>query len=90
MRRRHIPIRTCIACRTPGDKRGLVRIVRTPQHEVLVDFTGKMNGRGAYLCASEPCILLAQKRGSLQRSLKVNVPPEVYEALLQHVRQETS
>ncbi|MGC8668134.1 MAG: RNase P modulator RnpM [Chthonomonadales bacterium] len=88
MRRRHIPIRSCVACRTPGDKRGLIRVVRTPQGEVFVDVTGKANGRGAYVCASEACILLARKRRSLQRSLGVEIPDTLYDALLEHVRQE--
>ncbi len=83
---KHIPIRTCIACRTTGDKRGLMRLVRRPDGVIMSDPTGKMNGRGAYLCHSEACILNAQKRKNLERSLKATVPPDLYESLLAEVR----
>ncbi len=88
MRRKHIPIRSCVGCRTPGDKRGLIRVVRTPNREVTIDLTGKANGRGAYVCASEACILLARKRRSLQKSLGIEIPDAVYEALLEHVHKD--
>lgn len=54
-RRRHVPQRTCIVCRTTADKRRLVRLVRTPDEGVQVDPTGKRNGRGAYLCDQPDC-----------------------------------
>ena len=54
-RSKHIPQRTCIVCREKFDKRRLTRIVRTPDEGVVVDFTGKRNGRGAYLCDRESC-----------------------------------
>lgn len=81
MRGRHVPIRTCVACRTSGDKRGLLRVVRTPDGHVAYDPTGKANGRGSYVCASAACISLARKRGSLVRALKCQVPAETYLAL---------
>ena len=82
MHRKHIPIRTCVACRTSGDKRGLLRVVRRPEGGVVMDATLKANGRGVYVCASEPCINLARKQKKLDRSLKVEVPTEVFEQLL--------
>lgn len=82
MRTRHIPIRTCVACRTSGDKRGLLRVVRSPEGQALFDRTGKANGRGAYVCAGEACIALARKRRQLDRSLKVEIPPTLYDELL--------
>ena len=84
MRQKHTPIRTCVACRTSGDKRGLLRVVRNPEGTVEFDPSGKANGRGAYVCASEACINLAQKRKSLDRSLKSTVSEEVYTSLLSH------
>ena len=82
MRARHVPIRTCVACRTSGDKRGLLRVVRLPEGGVAYDASGKANGRGAYICASETCIKTAQKRNSLGRSLKTEVDLELYQQLL--------
>ena len=89
MRQKHTPIRTCVACRTSGDKRGLLRVVRNPQGVVEFDPTSKANGRGAYVCASEACIHLAQKRKSLDRSLKSTVSEEVFAVLLTHAAPDT-
>ncbi len=82
----HIPLRTCVACRTSGDKRGLLRVVRNPEGLVEFDPTGKANGRGAYVCATEPCILQAQKQKKLDRSLKSTVIEETFAQLLEQAR----
>lgn len=76
MKQRKVPIRSCVACRTSGDKRGLVRIVRTPTGEVLLDPSGKMPGRGAYLCAKPECLRRALKEKRLSRSLRAEIPEE--------------
>ncbi len=73
---RHIPQRTCIVTRQTGDKRGLIRIVRTPEGRVAVDPTGKQNGRGAYLTADRAIWELALKGNLLGRALKVEINPE--------------
>ena len=75
-KRRHVPQRTCIACRTARPKRELVRIVRTPEGMVMVDETGKRSGRGAYLCRHRICweTALAQRR--IERALKVTLAAE--------------
>ena len=70
---KHVPLRTCVACRTTGAKRGLVRIVRTPEGSVEVDLTGKAAGRGAYLCRRRQCWREAMKRDSLARALRVKL-----------------
>lgn len=70
---KHVPLRTCVACRTTGAKRGLVRIVRTPEGSVEVDLTGKAAGRGAYLCRRRQCWQEALKRDSLARALRVKL-----------------
>jgi predicted RNA-binding protein YlxR (DUF448 family) len=71
-RPRHVPQRTCVACRQTSAKRQLVRIVRTPDGSVTVDPSGKLSGRGAYLCDSPACWQAALKqRGALARALKV-------------------
>lgn len=76
------PIRTCVACRTPGGKRGLLRVVRLPEGAgVILDPTGKASGRGAYLCPTTACLELALKRKALERSLKVSLSEEALAAL---------
>jgi len=83
MRRRHIPQRTCIACRKVQNKRDLVRIVRTPEGEVLIDPTGKRSGRGAYLCRAQNCWheVLASGGRRLEQALKAQLKPEILLAL---------
>ena len=73
---KHIPIRTCVACRSADAKRGLLRVVRQPDGTVLYDAKGKIAGRGAYVCAQPDCIALARKQKKLERSLKVTGIPE--------------
>ena len=59
----------------------MLRVIRTPEEEVVLDATGKKNGRGAYLCQSLDCLQKARKTRGLERSLKVSIPDEVYEKL---------
>jgi predicted RNA-binding protein YlxR (DUF448 family) len=75
-RQKHVPLRTCIACRETKSKRELIRIVLLPDGTVAVDETGKMNGRGAYLCRRHACWQKALERGSLNRALRTSLPPE--------------
>ena len=76
------PIRTCVACRTAGGKRGLLRLVRLPESAgIALDSTGKKSGRGAYLCPTPECIELAIKRKALERSLKISLTEEILVAL---------
>lgn len=76
-----IPLRQCLGCREMKPKRELVRVVRSPEGEVHLDFSGKAPGRGAYVCPDPACLRKAQKAGSLSRAFGVSVPPEVYDAL---------
>ncbi len=64
-RPKHVPQRTCVVCREKFDKRRLTRIVRTPDEGVVVDFTGKKNGRGAYLCDQVSCWNIAIEKNEL-------------------------
>ena len=75
-RRKHIPQRTCIACRTVRPKRELVRVVRTPEGGVMVDETGKRSGRGAYLCPRRGCWETALAKRQLERVLKIALTSE--------------
>ena len=83
-RPRHIPQRTCVACRRTTAKRELVRIVRTPQGAVEIDPTGKTSGRGAYLCKAQQCWQLALKKERLDYALKAKLTSQEKEALLQY------
>lgn len=76
-----IPMRQCTGCNERRQKKDLIRIIRTPEDEIVVDFTGKKNGRGAYICNSIECLRLAKKKKSLERSLKTTIPEEVYQEL---------
>ena len=76
-----IPQRQCMGCRERKAKRELIRVVRGTDGVVSLDFSGKLNGRGAYICPREECLKKAQKAKSLERSLEVPIPDEVYERL---------
>jgi predicted RNA-binding protein YlxR (DUF448 family) len=80
-RSRHVPQRTCVACREKGDKRGLIRIVRSPDHRVSVDSTGKANGRGAYLCHKPSCWERALSTPILARALNTDINADAREKL---------
>ncbi len=76
-----IPQRQCMGCRERKAKRDMIRVVRCTDGEVRLDFSGKLNGRGAYICPDIQCLKKAQKARSLERSLEVPIPEEVYERL---------
>ena len=78
---RKIPMRKCVVTQEQFPKKELIRVVRTPEGEVKIDTTGKMNGRGAYLKLDLEVIDMAKKRGSLKRSLEVDIPDIIYEEL---------
>lgn len=80
-----IPLRKCVATGEQCPKKELIRIVKNKENEVFIDYTGKQNGRGAYLKKSKEAIELAKKKGSLDRSLETKVPDEIYEELLKNV-----
>ncbi|MGC9521849.1 MAG: RNase P modulator RnpM [Anaerolineae bacterium] len=75
-KQKHVPLRTCVACRETKPKRDLVRIVLTPEGHITVDETGKQNGRGAYLCRRRLCWQKALQRGSLSRALRAQLSPQ--------------
>ena len=81
MRVRKVPLRQCTGCGERKEKKELIRIIKTPEDLIEVDFTGKKNGRGAEICNSTECLRLARKRKSLERSLKTSIPDEVYKQI---------
>lgn len=76
-----IPMRICIGCGVSKSKKDLMRVVRTPEDEFVLDATGKKNGRGAYLCKDAECLKKAIKSKGLERSFKMSIPKEVYAKL---------
>ena len=73
-----IPQRQCMGCRERKAKRELIRVVRSPEGEVSLDFGGKKYGRGAYICPNPECLKKAIRSKALDRSLEVTIPEEVY------------
>ena len=82
MKPKKIPMRMCVGCREMKEKRELIRIVRTPEGETLIDPTGKKSGRGASVCRSPECLKRAIKQKQLERQLQVSLTDEVNEALM--------
>lgn len=80
-----IPMRMCVGCRTMKEKKSLVRVVRTADGEVRVDPTGKLGGRGAYVCPSAECLKKAVRSRALDRALETSLSPEVMERLAAEV-----
>ena len=76
-----IPQRQCMGCRERKAKKEMIRVVRGTDGTVSLDFGGKMNGRGAYICPDPECLKKARKAKALDRSLEVTIPEEVYDRL---------
>ena len=76
-----MPIRQCLGCGEHITKKEMLRVVRTPQGDVELDFTGKKSGRGAYICRSLSCLKKARKSRRLDKSLNVAIPDEVYDRM---------
>lgn len=80
-----VPLRKCLGCDEMIGKKGLLRIVKTKDGEIALDLTGRKSGRGAYICKDKECFALARKKRSLERSLKCQIPEEVYNQLEQEI-----
>ena len=76
-----VPMRQCTGCREMKNKKEMMRVLKTGEGEILLDTTGRKNGRGSYLCYSLECLEKARKNKGLERSLKTEIPQEVYERL---------
>ena len=76
-----IPMRQCLGCREMKPKKELIRVVRSPEGEISLDFRGKANGRGAYVCPNGDCLKKAVKARALERAFSCRIPQEVYDAL---------
>ncbi len=80
-----IPQRQCLGCREMKEKRALIRVVRSPEGEISLDFRGKKPGRGAYVCPDAACLKKARRSRALERAFAAPIPPEVYDALEQEM-----
>lgn len=76
-----IPMRQCLGCREMKPKRELIRVVRSPEGNISLDFKGKASGRGAYICPDPNCLKKAIKARALERAFSAQIPPEIYEKL---------
>lgn len=88
MKTRKIPVRMCIGCGEMKEKKSLVRVIKTPEDEILPDLTGKKSGRGAYLCKCMDCFELAQKGRKLERAFSCKIDAAVYEELKNELQRE--
>ena len=77
-----IPMRQCVGCREMKAKKELVRVVRSPEGEISLDFRGTAPGRGAYVCPQAECLRRAIKSRALERGLDCQIPQEIYDQLL--------
>lgn len=82
---RKVPLRKCIGCMQMKHKKELMRVIKTSEGDILLDGTGKQNGRGAYICQDIDCFEKAIKNKGLERSLKCAIPKEVYESLKKEI-----
>ena len=76
-----LPLRQCLGCREMKPKKELIRVVRSPEGEVSLDFKGKKPGRGAYVCHDVECLRKARKSKALERAFETVIPPAVYDAM---------
>ena len=81
MKPRKIPMRQCLGCNEHKPKAELIRVVRSPEGEVLLDLTGKKSGRGAYICRDVKCLKKARKSGRIAHNLECEISPEVYDSM---------
>ena len=82
-----IPLRQCLGCREMKPKKELIRVVRSPEGEISLDFKGKKPGRGAYICPDGACLAKARKSRALERAFSAQLPAEVYEALEKEMKE---
>lgn len=88
MKARKIPMRKCLGCNENKPKKDLIRVVKTTEGEVLVDFTGKVNGRGAYICPDTNCLEKAIDSKAIFKSLSTGLSPEVVEKIKNDIIKE--
>ncbi len=88
MQKRKVPLRQCLGCRQMFEKRALVRIVRSAEGEISLDFKGKKPGRGAYVCRQTECLNKAKKTKAIERAFGCAVPEEVFMQLFREMEDQ--
>lgn len=81
MKKKKIPLRKCLGCGESKPKKELIRVVRNNENQIMVDLTGKVNGRGAYICPDPNCFEIAHKGKKFARSLETEITPDIYKKL---------
>ena len=84
---RKIPMRQCVGCREMKSKKEMIRVIKTPEDEIMIDATGRKNARGAYICPSRDCLAKAIKSKGLERSFKMSIPTDVYDQLTKEMEE---
>ncbi len=88
MKQRKIPLRMCVVTKERFEKKDLIRIVRTPEKEIIIDLTGKANGKGAYVKKDIDVIKKAQKNKIIDRALEQDVPTSIYEEIINRIKKD--
>lgn len=88
LKQKKIPMRMCLGCQEMKPKRELIRVVRNRENEVTVDFTGKKQGRGAYICKSVPCLEKAKKLKRLEKAFEMQISDEIYGLLKKQLEEQ--
>ncbi len=88
MQTKKVPMRMCVGCGEMKPKRSLIRVVKTPEDTIKIDLNGKMNGRGAYVCARTECLNKAHKSKRLERTFKTQISEEIYKQLEKELNDE--
>ena len=84
-----IPMRQCVGCREMKPKKELIRVVKSPEGAISLDFRGKAPGRGAYLCPDPACLKRAVKSKALERAFEIPIPQEIYDSLLEKMEESS-
>lgn len=88
MKQKKIPLRKCTGCGEQKPKKELVRVVKTPNGEILLDLTGKASGRGAYICNNAECLKKARKSKRIDRTFEMTIPDEVYKQMEEEISKD--
>ncbi len=88
MSAKKLPMRMCIGCREMKPKKELIRVVKTTENQIKLDFTGKLNGRGAYICKDKACLSKAHKQNAIARAFDMSVSADIYAQLESELENE--
>ena len=88
MQQKKIPLRKCMGCGEMKPKKELVRVVKTPEDEIVLDLTGRKNGRGAYICRDVECLKKARKAERIEKSFLCRIPDEVYDKMAEELKND--